>query len=76
MDKIVGFLEEDRLERKLSHNKYAKLIGIDPGKWSRVRRGLDEPTSDFKLTVYTNLKDKQIQLLPYLPKDVVEAIKE
>jgi predicted transcriptional regulator len=44
---MVDGLERIRSARKLSHNAFAQVLGVDQANWSRIRRGIAEPSLAF-----------------------------
>ena len=66
MDKFMVYLEGIRKERKLNKTQFSALIGIKLPSYSRFLSGDRTVTSNFKLTVFNNLKEKQFEIARYL----------
>jgi transcriptional regulator with XRE-family HTH domain len=65
---IIEFIKKDIAERKLNQSDYAVLINVDKALLSRVLRGLQEPTSEFKVRLLEHLKDKQLEVAYLISK--------
>ena len=46
LDKLLKAIDDLIEMRHITHNQFAETIGVDPGAWSRKRRGLTKLTKD------------------------------
>jgi transcriptional regulator with XRE-family HTH domain len=66
MDEFIEYLEAIRKEKGLNKTQFAKLIGVKLPSYSRFLNGERKVTSNFKVTVFNNLKEKQLEIAKFL----------
>ncbi len=66
MNTLTEAIKQYQEKNNLSDQKFAKSIGIDPGNWSRTKRGLIKPQAKFLKALVSKIPELQLAVMNYM----------